>query len=104
MIRWARLYGAPSIFPHPKLELRFIDQNNMTIIRYRYHHNDLILSLICTSVFIAIGPLIFDTASVWTGFGYGFLLFLGFSIFAWLAVLLDTKYYVHLIRKALKKI
>jgi hypothetical protein len=104
MIRWARLYGAPSIFPHPKLELRFIDRNNMTIIRYRYQNNDLILALICTSVFIALGPQIFETASIWAGLGYGFLLFVGFSIFAWLAVFLDTKYYVYLIKKALKKI
>ena len=104
MIRWARLYGAPSIIPHPRLELRFIDENNMTIIRYRYRYEDFIFTLIGASLFFLLGPLVIETSSVLTGLKLGALLFLGFSVFGWFAVFLDTKYYVHLIRKALKTI
>ncbi|MBA3035729.1 MAG: hypothetical protein FP814_04465, partial [Desulfobacterium sp.] len=98
MIRWARLYGAPSIFPHPKLDLTFIEENSETIIKYRYQYYDLVFALICASAFIIIGPQIFETKSLWEGLGYGFILCISIGLFASFAVYLDTKYYVHLIR------
>lgn len=64
MIRWARLYGAPSIFPHPNLELNFVDENNMTIIRYSYKYYDFIYALLCALIFFILGPLVFDTSTL----------------------------------------
>jgi hypothetical protein len=103
IFRMARLFGGPMPFPNPVFNFEVLDENDSLKIRYEFISYDYILLVASALCFFVLVPEIFGSLSFLDGlkkglFVSGLVLFLGY-----IAIKLDSIYFVHLILKNFKK-
>jgi hypothetical protein len=103
IFRMARLFGAPVPFPNPNFYFEIVDEDESLKIRYEFQSNDYLLLIPSALCFLVLWPEIFGPLSLLDGILKG--LFVSGAILAlgYIAIKLDSIYFVHLIRKNFKK-
>jgi hypothetical protein len=103
IFRVARLFGGPAPFPNPSFNFEIFDEGEDSKIRYEFISYDYPLLLVSALCFLVLVPKFFGSSSFLYGILEGLSVSGGIMVLGYFAIKLDSIYFVHLIRKNIKK-